>query len=353
MDKTGLDYETSILEELGVTFFGNKLLGKDFTINDLSQKYDAVVLAIGLWKSKKLEVVENHVPDAKKHTALSFLKAINTHSIQATQPSNYLIIGGGNSAIDSARAAKKINPNNTVTLVCIESRENMPAFEEEIIHAIEEGVKIIPESSVEKVIDCNEVVQCTIKSLLTDNTQIISCDTIITAIGQSPNTELFSELSEQTDKNSSLIHINNKNGFTHFKNVFAAGDICQGNHQSVIGAIASGKRAATGIRQLLENYKYGYEGINALDKLNQSSGKYSIPKNNFTNEVDLLEGIKGMDFYQACAKCNHCIDNFGCPAMIKVNGKIEIDYQKCTNCGLCIDVCPNNAITFIEEVIPA
>ncbi|NUM51912.1 MAG: FAD-dependent oxidoreductase [Flavobacteriales bacterium] len=353
MDKTGLDYEISILEELGVTFFSNKLLGKDFTIKELCQKYDAVVVAIGLWKSKKLEVVENHVPHTKKHTALSFLKAINTTSIQETKPSNYLIIGGGNSAIDSARAAKKINPNNTVTLICIESRENMPAFEEEIIHAIEEGVEIMPESTVEKVVDSNKVIQCTIKSFHTDKTQIISCDVIITAIGQSPNAELFSELTEQTDKNSSLIHINNENGFTNFKNVFAAGDICNGNHQSVIGAIASGKKAATGIRQLLENYKYSYEGIAALDKLNQSNGKYSIPKNNFTNEEDLLEEIKGMDFYQACAKCNHCIDNFGCPAMIKVNGKIEIDYQKCTNCGLCIDVCPNNAITFIEEVIPA
>lgn len=364
MDKTGLDYETSVLEELGVKFLGNKLLGKDFTINDLSQKYDAVVLAIGLWKSKKLEVVENNIPSAKKHTALSFLKAINTSPLSpAPCPlsplTNYLIIGGGNSAIDSARAAKKINPNNTVTLVCIESRENMPAFEEEIIHAIEEGVEIITESTVEKVVDSNNTIQCTVKPLHSDTTQLITCDVIITAIGQTPNTELFSELIEQTDKNSSLININNENGFTNFKNVFAAGDICNGNHQSVIGAIASGRRAATGIRQLLENYKYGYEGIAALKKLNQSSNKFSFLSPSpslvpfpLSPSEDLLEGIKGMDLYQACAKCNHCIDNFGCPAMIKVNGKIEIDYQKCTNCGLCVDVCPNNAITFIEEVIP-
>ena len=180
---------------------------------------------------------------------------------------------------------------------------------------------------------------------------VFTCDIVITAIGQSPNTELFSELDEQTDKKSSLININNENGFTNFKNVFAAGDICNGNHQSVIGAIASGRRAATGIRQLLENYKYGYEGIAALKKLNQSSGKYGVPKKDFSTDEDLLEGIKGMDLFQACAKCNHCIDNFGCPAMIKVNGKIEIDYQKCTNCGLCIDVCPNNAITFIGEIV--
>ncbi len=263
-----------------------------------------------------------------------------------------MIVGGGNSAIDSARSAKKINPNNTVTLVCIESRENMPAFEEEIIHALEEGIEIVNEYAIEKVVDSNDMIQCTINSLHSKHTKTLTCNVVITAIGQSPNTELFTELAEQTDKNSSLININNENGFTNFKNVFAAGDICNGNHQSVIGAIASGRRAATGIRQLLENYNYGYEGIAALKKLNQSSGKYNIPINNVSTEEDLLDGIKGMDLYQACAKCNHCIDNFGCPAMIKVNGKIEIDYQKCTNCGLCIDVCPNNAITFIEEVIP-
>jgi NADPH-dependent glutamate synthase beta subunit-like oxidoreductase len=281
MDKIGLDDETSILEELGVKFFGNKLLGKDFTINDLSQKYDAVVLAIGLWKSKKLELIEKSIPNAKKHTALSFLKAINTDKIKANQPSKYLVIGGGNSAIDSARSAKKINPNNTVTLVCIESRENMPAFEEEIIHAIEEGVEIITESIVEKVVDSNKAVQCTIKPLHEITGQALSdvftCDIIITAIGQSPNTEIYSELTEQTDKNSSLININNESGFTNFKNVFAAGDICNGNHQSVIGAIASGRRAAVGIRQLLGNYKYGYEGIAALKKLNQTSNHPLTP----------------------------------------------------------------------------
>lgn len=347
MDKTGLDYEISILEELGVNFKGNQTLGKDFTLNELSEKYDAVILAIGLWHAKKLPIVEENLNNSEKYTALSFLKKVNTNNFDPKQKS-YLVIGGGNSAIDSARSAKKINPNNSVTIVCVESKENMPAFEEEIIHAINEGVEIINEACIENLQEQTNNITCKIKCNNSE-TKTLECNVIITAIGQTPHVNAFKELAAFTNKETLLINTNNETCHSGYKNIFVAGDICNNNHQSVIGAIASGKKAATGARQLLEKYPHGYEGIKALNKLNNSSGKYSLPKNNYSTNEELLEEIKDVDLFQACAKCNHCIDNFGCPAMVKVNGKIEIDYQKCTNCGLCIDVCPNNAISFVEE----
>lgn len=116
---------------------------------------------------------------------------------------------------------------------------------------------------------------------------------------------------------------------------------------SVIGAIASGKKAAIEIRAFLEQYNYPYEGEKALLRLNTTKPAFSSRPEGLTQSVDELG--KHLDLHQSCAKCNHCIDNFGCPAMIKINGKVRIDMSRCNLCGLCIDVCPNGAIHWVTE----
>ncbi len=62
------------------------------------------------------------------------------------------------------------------------------------------------------------------------------------------------------------------------------------------------------------------------------------------DEARIFKEMREFDIFQACAKCDHCIDNFGCPALIKVEGKVTVDDYQCTRCGLCIDVCVNQAI---------
>ena len=175
--------------------------------------------------------------------------------------------------------------------------------------------------------------------------QNIEADYVIVAIGQDSETEVL--ISSELDE-TNRVRADNKTGKTATDNVFVAGDLCSGNHMSVIGAIASGKRAATGIRQLLEGYEYDYEGAEALHMLNTEQ-----PKGHLSMKVEmsnqLLKEITHFDLFQACQKCNHCIDNFGCPALVKVKGKIELDETKCTHCGLCIDVCPNGAIQWEDE----
>ncbi len=350
MDKSGLDFEAGIPMQLGVRFFGKKLLGRDFSLDELSKHYDAVLLATGLWKPKKINLIEETIPDSKKHTALSFLKHINKQEKSFPQRKNYIVIGGGNSAIDAARAAKKQHAESRVQLICVEARKDMPAFEEEIVHAENEGVEIFSAYRVQTCTLQGANIACTISTLNGESESLLEADEIITAIGHEPNKDLYAEILGCVDKSEVYISPDETTAYTGYKNIFAAGDIVKGNHQSVIGAIASGRKAATGIRHLLEKYSYPYEGQKALDKLNASSGKYRLPVFD-TGENTLLADIAEMDMYQPCAKCNHCIDNFGCPAMLKVNGKIEIDYQKCTHCGLCIDVCPNNAIYYEEEIL--
>ncbi|TAL59761.1 MAG: FAD-binding protein, partial [Bacteroidetes bacterium] len=351
MDKTGFDYEAMQLQEMGVKFQFNKSLGKDFTLKELANKSDAVILAIGMGKSKSLEVIEKSIPAEMRTDTLSFLKSFNQkkhcfgalsfgESGERSDGSVILVIGGGNSAIDAARSAKRIYPLNKVIVSCIETETAMPAFSEETEHAVAEGVEFIHDSYVEK---CNSNARIEISLHSFSNKEFLqklTCDYVITAIGLTSDTNAVGEVTKNNfDKQDRIT----QNEISGFKNVFTAGDISSGNNMSVIGAIASGKKAAVKVRQLLEEYEHEYEGNIALERLNNSSPAAIQSKKLITVE-NIRDEIENFNLFQSCAKCNHCVDNFGCPAMVKVNGKVKIDDGRCTLCGLCIDVCPNNAI---------
>lgn len=360
MDKTGFDYEAMQLEEMGVKFYFNTVLGKDLSFDKLSEEFDSIILAIGMNKSKTLDLIDETVPSEKRTDALSFLKSFNLKQETIKPGSTVLVIGGGNSAIDAARSVKKLNALNKVIVSCIETEDTMPAFAEEVSHAVEEDIEFIHDSFIESCsVEKSGTIQIALHSFNNKKyLQNVNCDYIITAIGQTTEPSLTNCLT--TDEN---LRVKNENSFSGYKNVFVAGDISSGNNMSVIGAIASGKKSAIAVRKLLENYPFRYEGEKALERLNNNLTPNPSPKEKGEKVLSLREDlpagqaglgevIERYNLFQSCQKCNHCIDNFGCPAMVKVNGKVQIDMSRCNLCGLCIDVCPNNAIrweTVTEE----
>lgn len=345
MDKNGFDFEAMQLEKMGVKFHFNKSLGNDFTLEQLDKKHDAVLLAIGMNQSKKLDLIENNIPAEQKIDALDFLKSFNQKESTIKEESVILIIGGGNSAIDAARSAKRLNQKNRIIVCCIETENTMPAFAEEVKHAANEGIEFIHDIYVENVVlKSKEKIKIILHTHSTKKFyQNLRCDYIITAIGQTSNSSEFEKL--PTDENARVLSNDN---FTGYKNIFVAGDIHSGNNMSVIGAIASGKKAANSIRKKLEDYPFEYEGEKALHRLNTNPTPTLQLRSTIIDGTLNLE-IEKYNLYQACYKCNHCIDNFGCPAMLKIKGKVQIDESRCTLCGLCIDVCPNNAIKWETE----
>jgi len=363
MDKTGFDYEAMQLEAMGVTFKFNTALGKDISIEQLAGGYDAVIVSMGMNKSKTLDVIENGIAATKRTDALSFLKRFNTNEEVLKGPATVLVIGGGNSAIDAARSAKRLNGENTVMVSCIEDEAAMPAFAEEVKHAREEGIAFLCNSFVESCEDdkkgdaTGRNAQLKIKLSSFDSKKHlkdIHCDYVITAIGQVSDLTALNML-----KDDGSARLGNTNNYSGYKNVFVAGDISSGTNISVIGAIASGKKTAVEVRKRLEDYSFAYEGEKALERLNTKAPlPYPSPQERESDvtvadmEVeDILEEMEHFNLFQSCAKCNHCIDNFGCPAMVKVNGKVQIDMSRCNLCGLCIDVCPNNAIKWVTEEV--
>ena len=345
MDKTGFDYEAMQLEEMGVTFKFNTALAKEISLEKLNKEYDSIILAIGMNKSKTLELIDSTVPSDKRIDALSFLKSFNARENNIKHGATVLVIGGGNSAIDVARAAKKLNSLNKVVVTCIETEAAMPAFAEEVKHAVDEGIEFIHDSFVETC-SINKTGEINISLHYFNNKkhlEDLKCDYIITAIGQTTESSVIEKLNK--DEN---MRVKNEDSFTGYNNVFVAGDISSGNNISVIGAIASGKKVAIGVRKLLGKYEFEYEGNYALNRLNTVPTPTHKQEKEVADE-DLLTEAERYNLFQACKKCNHCIDNFGCPAMVKVHGKVEIDISRCNLCGLCIDVCPNNAISWVNE----
>jgi NADPH-dependent glutamate synthase beta subunit-like oxidoreductase/Pyruvate/2-oxoacid:ferredoxin oxidoreductase delta subunit len=349
MDKTGFDYEAMQLAEMGVKFRFNTSLGKEISLEKLSKEFNSVILAIGMSRSKTLDLIDATVPVKKRTDALSFLKAFNLKKENIKPGSTVLVIGGGNSAIDAARSAKRLSVQNKVIVSCIETESTMPAFAEEVKHAATEDIEFIHDSFVKSCsVEKSGAINIELHSFGNKkHLQDLKCDYIITAIGQTTEPSLVENLSK--DEN---LRVKSENSFSGYKNIFVAGDISSGNNMSVIGAIASGKKVAVGVRKLLENYKYGYEGERALDRLNTNPSPTLQLRKSVVDE-DIKVEIERYNLYQSCYKCNHCIDNFGCPAMVKVNGKVQIDMSRCNLCGLCIDVCPNNAIHWdvVEEEV--
>ncbi len=351
MDKSSFEYEIAQLRLMGVRFHFNTELGKAITLDQLSCLNSAVLLAIGLNKAKTLSVVENNLPPNKKIDAISFLQTFNEGKKIIEDGSVVLVIGGGNSAIDAARAAKKLCPDNNIIVSCIETADAMPAFAEEVVHAQSEGINFINDSYLEDCSYDGGKIMVTLNGF--DSKTLLhqfGCNCVITAIGQTTDAEAIAKL--QKDESTRVL---NDNCHTGYKNVFVAGDISSGNSMSVIGAIASGKKAVVAIRKLLEGYAFAYEGEKALERLNTNpTPLQKLPSSDL--EAGEIPDIGEYNLFQSCQKCNHCIDNFGCPAMVKVNGKVTIDESRCTQCGLCIDVCPNNAIRWEtipdEELIP-
>lgn len=353
IDKDGCDREIAVLSEMGVIFKFNRSLGKELSLERLVREYDGVILAIGMGASTSLEVVEKNVPPELKNDAISFLREYNLGRTGLKPGSTVFVLGGGNSAIDAARTARKMDAD--VRILYRRSREEMPAFDEEVEAALSEGVKITHHCVVDECsTDPSGKITVNLRSFKEDKPMgELQCDYIIAAVGQKGEAEILKASNLDTDGGNRIL-TGIKGGCSGFSNVFAAGDISAGNHVSVIGAIGSGKRAAVGVRQLLENYPFDYEGQEALNMLNASqrfkaeAGRYD---GIVFNEEYVRDEMPRFDLYQACGKCNHCIEHFGCPAMLNINGRIVIDDIQCTRCGLCIDICLNDAIHWVDAPV--
>ena len=267
-----------------------RVLGKDFSLHDLFvDKYDAVFLAFGAHESMRLDLAHEDVGGV--YPSIQFLKAFNMRGEQLAR-GHVGVIGGGNSAVDAARVALRQKDVTAVSLFYRRTREEMPAYEEEIEAALEEGVRIETLISPVKIQVRQEEIDAAVREGVELETLVspikihsrkghlvdIECirnrlgevdasgrrkpepipgsefrvklDTLIVAVGEKPKSEFLASMGLDIDK-SGRIKVNAKTLETNLRGVFAGGDLVTGPN-TVIDAIAAGKKVAQSIDRYLQ-----------------------------------------------------------------------------------------------------
>ena len=263
-----LQKEIDSLIENNVVLKCNASLGQEFTIDSLfDEGFKAVYLALGAHKSRALKIENENANGI--YSSIRFLKAYNLNG-EALAKGDVGVIGGGNSAIDAARVALRQPGVKSVTILYRRTRDEMPAFPEEIDAALEEGIELKTLVTPVKIVeDAGFLIGVElVNNKLGDHdssgrrspvpidgsAHTIGLDTLIVAISESTDLDCVTVSNGETIDtiHSAQIVVDQDTLCTSRPGVFAGGDVATGP-STVVEAIAAGKRASTMIRRYLES----------------------------------------------------------------------------------------------------
>lgn len=278
-----LDQEINYILGLGVEVRKGVSFGEDLTFDDLKKEgFDSVFIGIGAHDSLKLKIPGEENTQGVMD-AVSFLKEVNLGSRQKPGES-VAVIGGGNVAIDAAGVAKRLGAKD-VTIVYRRSEKEMPAYEEEIKDALEEGIQILCLTApVEVEVKEGKVsgLKCIKTELgppdesgrrrpvpIKDSEFVLTCDSVIPAIGQKTDAPWAVKIPGLKWTSWMTLKVAGGNMQASLPHVFAGGDIVRGP-ATVVEAVADGHKAAQSIHEYIEgNYSIkediGHEGGSAFE----------------------------------------------------------------------------------------
>ena len=354
LERDVINAEIDVLRELGVEFKTGVEVGKDVTLDELrEQGFKAFYLAIGASKGTKVGCPGDDLEGV--FTGIDFLREINLGGKPAIGK-NVAVIGGGNVAIDVARAAVRLGAKTTV--IYRRSRDEMPAADDEIEEAIEEGVKfkflaspaeISGEGKAEALkVEIMEL-NAQKKPVGTGKFETIAVSAVISAIGQ--KIDMCGMEGFKANANGTLI-VDMPSYQTSQPDVFAGGDLVTGP-KFAIDAIAAGKEGAVSIHRYVHpgqsqvigrdrrDYKamntatagISVEGFDNTPRQKAAGGSAKEAKKTFK---DLRGVLTEEQMKKETARC------LGCGAAV-------VDESLCVGCGICTTKCKFDAI-HLEKV---
>jgi NADH-quinone oxidoreductase subunit F len=330
LPREALERETAMIRSMGISLKTGKRLGRDFTLASLKDDgYEAVFVGVGAQKPVALGIPGEQVKGVCD--ALEFLREFNIKG--KTKVGNKVaVIGGGNAAIDAARTALRLGAKS-VTIVYRRTREEMPAWAEEIEAAQNEGIVLrLLTAPIEIVSRDGRVTGITCRPMglgafdasgrkkpmaIEGKDFMIDADQVIAAIGQKVDVSALENGLTLELTSWKTIAVNRANGGTSIPWVFAGGDAASGA-SSVIEAIAAGERAAVGIDAFLTGASHAFWRVErdvttAFDpdadpvshgRQQQPELSVSKRKNNF-NEVELcLSEPVALRQAKRCLRCD-------------------------------------------------
>lgn len=303
-----------------------------------AEGYTDVIVSIGAWKPGRSPLAYGEVTDA-----LEFLMEAKKNGASMNIGKDVVVLGGGNTAMDVARAAKRLPGVEHVRLIYRRTKRYMPADEEELQLAIEDGVEFL--ELLAPVGAENGKLKCSVMELGapdasgrrspvdTGRTEEYPADTIIAAIGETIDTSLYAELGVEMDAKGRPVV--DANMMTTEAGVYAVGDSRRGP-ATVVEAIADSAKAAAAIADISYD-KYAEENVAADEKL------YTAKKGVQSRDTGKTPDDRCLGCPTVCEVCTDVCPNRANVA-IHVPGKckaqiIHVDGM-CNECGNCEVFCP-------------
>ena len=354
-------------------------VGRDIAFDDLRKENDAVLIAVGLSESHSLPIPG--VGAQGVFPGIAFLWDI-ANGLNPELGDRVLVVGGGNVAIDIARAAKRLGPSK-VYMACLEKREEMPAWKWEIEEAEQEGIEILNSWGPREILeDKDRVTGIEFKSCLNvfddqgrfnprydeSVTNRVEVDSVILAIGQKADLGCLAQTPVAVERGR--LQCNRNSMTTSERGVFVCGEVMTGPG-SAIQAVSTGHKAAKVISHFLETG----ETLSLDDVSCQTIGELpaataALAKRFERIEVNLADPVErikdfspiepGYSEAEALAESRRCLacatgaylqspdDCAGCLTCVRVCpfGVAQVERtavmpaQQCQTCGLCAAECP-------------
>jgi putative selenate reductase YgfK subunit len=372
-----VEKEIKALERMGVEFKTGVEVGRDIGVEELLKQYDAVFMATGAHLERSMKIPgEEHMV-----SGLNFLKRVARGEVKPPGK-NVAVIGGGNVAMDVARTLLRLGA--TPVVLYRRTRKEMPAIDEEVERALEDGIEFRFLTLPVKVEKKNgKLIVTNVKMELGEpdssgrrrpipiqgSEYEMEFDAIIKAIGEYADTSILPK--EVLDKDGWVV-ADKQTGSTSVPGLFAGGDLVEGP-SLVVKAIAWGRKAADAIDLYVRNEKPSPpERPPKTVAFNRIQTEY-FPKRERLKERELsveervksisLEEVLGytsesaIEEAERCFSCGHC-NSCGncwiyCPdiAIKWIDEKPEVDYDYCKGCGICSTECPRGIIDLVRERI--
>ena len=363
LEKDLLAAEIDVIRQLGVEICCGVEVGKDVTIEDLrEQGYKGFYAAIGCQRGRKPGISGENAEGA--YAAVDFLREAGAKESFALE-GDVVVVGGGNVAIDAARISSRCT-DAKISMFCLETREKMPASDEEIEEALEEGIELNCGWGPKEVLEENGHVSGVVFKKCTrvfdaqgrfspeydeNDTVTIPCRHVIFSVGQAIDWgHMLDNLHVELRPNGGAL-ANKLTYQTSEPDIFVGGDVYTGP-KFAIDAIAAGREGAISLHHYVHEHCTLTIGRNRrdfieLDKENikvetyDSSSRQIPPKADVKEQAktfrDLSQSLTEEQVKKETSRCLSC-------------GASVVDPNKCIGCGVCTTKCMFDAIHLHREI---
>lgn len=364
-----LQKEVDRLINIGVKIHLNHKVS-DVLTEKKNGKFDAVYLAIGAQAGSHVDIPARD--SAKILNAVDLLKKTGVGE-KPLLGRKVVIYGGGNTAMDSARTAKRLGADDAI-IVYRRDQSHMPAHQFEVEEALEEGVKIKWLSTIKNMDGTNITIEKVTlndegRPVPTGEFETLSADSLVLAVGQTTETDFLHGIDGIEFKKDGTVIVD-AHMQTGCAGIFAGGDMVPAD-RTVTTAVGHGKKAAHYINAWLRNTLYqapekhrvvNYGDMNLpiySDAIKSKQAGLPLSAREDFNEI--IEGLteqKAQYEAKRCLSCGNCYECDNCYAAcpegaiskVGIGLGYDVDLNKCTGCAACYEQCPCHAIDMQGEV---